>query len=458
MAHFLELPDDILFVILSSLSPEDLLSVQQTCRGMHVLGSADHVWHALQIDLPLDLQSADSGSGTSSHPAALIRQSTIRALRLDQNWHKPKESRIKLTRIPHTDIVDQIQLVGKEHVLTLSRSGNLATFLTLWRTRVAIFSVARIEIPNASKFSASLEDGKLVVASLSSDHYGKGSLRLYDLALDDAEESCQFEEVFCQSLSEPGNAFFDVHVVGRTAISGIAALNGSICYKLLLVDVDSRKFDYFDMPSEGVQSVRFKLYRDFIFMGAIEGARTLTFLQYDVRAMGPCQAPIPIRKHEVCDLSRDSPLTYEYHISTEPTVHGTKYFPVAVQHTPDSANRRAITIYKIPLLPKRATETVQLGPTLWMTRDSTTDVFCLGETGFRAVWLERWWDADEFHFAKAALGPEGPSNDKRVVQPLWPAHLGLPFEPHACHAIYFEEATGRICFSLHTEEVYLMEF
>lgn len=142
---------------------------------MHVLGNADHVWHGLHIDVPLDLQFSDSNPCKMSRSAHLIRQSAVRALRLDQTWRRRGAQPTRLTRIPKTDIVDQLQFIGQDYVLTLSQTGDLATFLTLWGINTTVVPRAvRIEIPRATRFSAILDDGQLVVATLSRNDDGKG--------------------------------------------------------------------------------------------------------------------------------------------------------------------------------------------------------------------------------------------------------------------------------------------
>lgn len=141
----------------------------QTCRGMHVLGSADHVWRSLKFGMPLDLPS-----NLSSHPAHLIQRSAVRALRLDQNWMK-KESNIKrCIHIPHTDLVKHSQFVGQAYIVTLSEAVNRTTFLSLWHIEASASRVARIEVPSSNRFAALLEDEQLVVALTASDAAGNG--------------------------------------------------------------------------------------------------------------------------------------------------------------------------------------------------------------------------------------------------------------------------------------------
>lgn len=81
----------------------------------------------------------------------------------------------------------------------------------------------------------------------------------------------------------------------------------------------------------------------------------------------------------------------------------------------------------------------------------------VGRTGHRMVWLERSWETDAYELMKASF-PESSAYGNRIrVNQLIPPHVALPFELHRCTAIWLEEATGRVCFGLHTGEIYLLE-
>jgi hypothetical protein len=87
---------------------------------------------------------------------------------------------------------------------------------------------------------------------------------------------------------------------------------------------------------------------------------------------------------------------------------------------------------------------------------ASAEIVCLGETGQRAVWLERRWASDEYTLMKAAFSPVG--DEPVIVQPLFARNLALPFELHTCRSLAFEEATGRVCLALHTGELYILQF
>lgn len=87
---------------------------------------------------------------------------------------------------------------------------------------------------------------------------------------------------------------------------------------------------------------------------------------------------------------------------------------------------------------------------------SNVESLCLGRTGRRMLWLERSWETDEYRLMKLTFLPVG-GRDKILSHELIPPHIVLPFELHKCTAMWFEEATCRICFGLHTGELYLLE-
>jgi hypothetical protein len=82
------------------------------------------------------------------------------------------------------------------------------------------------------------------------------------------------------------------------------------------------------------------------------------------------------------------------------------------------------------------------------------EIVCIGKTGFRAIWLDRAWETDEYKLWKATFPP----GEAALVSPLLPPHHPLPFEPHMIASLSFEEATGRTCVGLRTGAVYILEF
>lgn len=284
------------------------------------------------------------------------------------------------------------------------------------------------------------------LSSLTAPH---SSLRIFTLSL--TGDVTEFRELLRRPLADADQVFFEVHLSGRIAAAGVAAFRGSIQYSLLLVNLDTHASHLIDMPCENMRSVRFKLYDDVIVMTAVTNSLRAKLLVscFELQAL---LSGAPLEPMVVHEVGGPWPATFDYYLTTEPTIHGsTRSFPLAVQHS-TSAGTSTVIVYRVPL---SVGPPVKQDYTFNMIRDSSIEILCLGETGKRVVWLERGWDEIEFRFRKAVPPRFGGARD---VEPLWPARVGLPFEPHMCHAMYFEEATGRICFSLNTEDVYIMEF
>jgi len=87
---------------------------------------------------------------------------------------------------------------------------------------------------------------------------------------------------------------------------------------------------------------------------------------------------------------------------------------------------------------------------------ASAEIVCLGETGSRAVWLERRWTGDEYTLMKGTFSPN--RGNPVIVEPLLARHLALPFELRMCQALAFKESTGRVCVAVHSGDLYILEF
>lgn len=87
--------------------------------------------------------------------------------------------------------------------------------------------------------------------------------------------------------------------------------------------------------------------------------------------------------------------------------------------------------------------------------NAVANMVCVGQTGRRAVWMERRWDTDNFRLMKATFHPS--AEEPPVVKNLLPPNVALPFETHTCQSMAFDETTGRLYLGLHTGELYILE-
>lgn len=145
----------------------------------------------------------------------------------------------------------------------------------------------------------------------------------------------------------------------------------------------------------------------------------------------------------------------EFFISPEP-VDDTSLdsFTIMVTHTPFSTmDPGNVNIFRFPIdTTKRDQNFMDWEPayTFPTLSNATMEPTCLGKTGRRAVWLSHQWNVDVFTLMKASFGD--------IVAPLHAADQALPFQPHTCQSLFFEEATGRLFVGVHTGEIYVLEY
>lgn len=150
----------------------------------------------------------------------------------------------------------------------------------------------------------------------------------------------------------------------------------------------------------------------------------------------------------------------EIYISREPVyrTHLTS-FTVMAAYSPFSATHDGIAnIYRFPVDTSARNLTFSdYKPSITFNTPANVSLepTCLGKTGMRTVWLSHQWNSDDYQLMKGSF----PINSsKTMVAPLSPLHLALPFEPHTCRSLYFEEATGKVWISVHTGDIFVLQF
>lgn len=121
----------------------------------------------MDAKLPLDI---DPEADILSLPGPELQRSTIRALRLEHNWRRNSSRLNGITRINHGDIIDQMQFIGSEWLVTLSRDSRSA-FISVWYVGrpTKAHRIAFLDVPLAMSFSASLQNAgsQAIVAVIS---------------------------------------------------------------------------------------------------------------------------------------------------------------------------------------------------------------------------------------------------------------------------------------------------
>ncbi|KAG1741250.1 hypothetical protein EDB19DRAFT_717031 [Suillus lakei] len=131
-----DLPQDVLIVIFLCLPVEDILFLRQTCRALHVIGSADYVWRksVISFDLPLDLPGDAVVASLSNNE---LRDAVVNALKLDRKWRDPNIYPRKASCIiSRCDaFVDALQILpGGKWLITFQVEQSLSrtTIMSLW--------------------------------------------------------------------------------------------------------------------------------------------------------------------------------------------------------------------------------------------------------------------------------------------------------------------------------------
>ena len=163
----------------------------------------------------------------------------------------------------------------------------------------------------------------------------------------------------------------------------------------------------------------------------------------------------------IVDYETPTTQNLEMYLSPEPSSPSLlETLTLLVAHSPFSTMENGtINVYHFPIdLSKRNLQFTDWRPThTFRTPPNVTlESICLGKTGYRAVWLSHQWNLDDYTLVKASFPKAGKMGP--VVVPLQPPDQVLPFEPHACRSLYFEEASGRLFVAIHTGEMYILEF
>ncbi|KAJ6505981.1 hypothetical protein DFH09DRAFT_1200777 [Mycena vulgaris] len=472
-AFLLHLPEDILLNILLLLRAEDILIVSQTCRVLHEFTlNSDYIWHQLthNFDLPLDIEPYVDRSNL---PGPTLQRIVTRALRVDRNWRRVNPRIKKLTRLVGVENVCQMQFIGS-HWLVILRRLPTAASLAVWRvadTKHA-YRAAILDIPASSvplKFSATMQKGcrEVLIAFISST--GTGTLlSAYSLFL-----KSQMDDDFgvppprgicsIHRLESEGQ-FYEVKTCNQIIAVGIPKFINHIfspaAYRILFINTLTSGQFLVDpnLPDQFAQ-LHFKLYPRQLVLAGVRNQSTLVVRTHDLpEVILLNRAPkLPVLVTLAApNAEYETPIAdLDYELSADST-HNISHISSIAFH---SLLRRAEDyIFHFPL--DRVRQSGSRKPSFiypFNTHASSSAVIvCLGESGRRAVWLERRWTSDEYTLMKGIFSPKG---DKPVViEPLLARNLALPFELHMCQCLAFDESTGRVCLALHTGELCMLEF
>ncbi|KAF7327747.1 F-box domain-containing protein [Mycena kentingensis (nom. inval.)] len=436
----LALPLDILHTIAVELDAPSILNLAQTCRVLHAyVLTADYIWHRLHNSNPLPL-NIEPYADVAQMPAAACKAATCHALRVDQNWRRVNPSIRQMTRIPDMDNVSQMQLIGSSLLVVLRR---FPASISIWRvTHKRAQRVAFLDLPDASvplKFAATIQNDEVLVALISAMKSG-AQLTAYSVALsDETSFSPAALKQACNIVSKD-SVFYEVHVYAHLIAVGIHSTTNP---RIMLVNALTRAQCTMNphLP-EGVTQLHLKLVGGATCQLVLTGIlnQSLLIRVHDLPEDGVNDLASP------CTEYRSPVITdfADYTLCVDST-HPFKQISALSFHTLTS---RAPDDYYLRF-PKEKACIVHRFAT---HTSASAEIVCLGETGTRAVWLERRWANDQYTLMKAVFGAEEWS-----VQPLLGRHLALPFELEKCQCLAFDEATGQVSIAFH-REIYVLGF
>ncbi|CAA7266846.1 unnamed protein product [Cyclocybe aegerita] len=478
-----ELPYDIILLICINLEPKGFLAFIQTCRVLHAFASSDYVWHHISHNLPLDIRS-----GELAHiPGPVIKQSVIRALQLSRNWERKVSTIRRITRIHSRNTVIHMQPLDNRWLVTLSRSPASSIHLSVWRLEEAAGAsvtptcIALFEPLHAFKFAASLQDdGDSVLISVlgaSPTHKGR-LLTVYHLNLKGRIESgsqngtpylmnnwvVENPGVFYYSeIAGPIVAAAVVHVSQAAHSHQIVVLNTRTNVTVLIDSPSLSKFD--------CGRLQFRIYSEFIALVGVYNEQLkvqVRELPMNILSGEPIShlsptdlIPVEDWKSSVVDYDTPRDRNLEIYTTAEPLYQTSlESISVMVAHSPFSTMQRGkVNVFHFPVdTSKRDQRFSNWEPDYTFTTppNVTLEPTCLGKTGRRAVWLEHQWNTDDFRLMKGSFIPTGDAPPHAVL--LRPAEMALPFEPHTCRSLAFEESSGRVWIGVHTGDIYILEF
>lgn len=217
--------------------------------------------------------------------------------------------------------------------------------------------------------------------------------------------------------------------------------------------------------------MRFKLYSSFIIIAGIYQQRIkvhvrelpgVIFSPTTVTNAMDEDAPSEDWGASIADYETDPIKAAELHISPEPlyTSSPITSFTVVATYSPFSSMEHGLTnVYHFPINTSSRNVAFTSWPfalSFFTPSNATLDPMCLGKTGLRALWLSHQWNTDGYKLMRASF-PVVVGSDA-VVAPLQAPDIALPFEPHTCRSLYFEEATGKVWVGIHTGEIFVLQF
>ncbi|KAJ3734326.1 hypothetical protein DFJ43DRAFT_1152521 [Lentinula guzmanii] len=471
----LSLPDDILITILVALNAQDLISISLTCRALYVFcASTDYIWHTIDIDFPLNL----SHQAIADISPAQLQKHCVDGLRVEYNWRKNPPSLKTLSRIEHGGIVDQIQYLAPQWLVSMARvstSLGPTCVLSIWDCNISgdVKRIERISLEprGLSKFSATLSEDRTHVLIVIFGSPRAEILRVYHIPLQTDYNADPNKYITSRLMAnDVAESVFEADICGEIVSCLIARFDmGQPVYQLLFLDAKSGRHLRInvDVPPPFTK-LQVRLFPDsFLLLSGVEGPQNLVLRIYDTTSI------LKGLKHSNSDFSasRQSLGTPCAKYSSSALGSRSQEYKLSASHLstvaalifPSGTSNRFV---RFPVhsdnegVTRFGHQSELQSHTFHKPRNVETypEFISLGHRGQRAVWLERKWDEESdrirFNLMKGSF-PSDHSGDVDVG-PLLREHIALPFVVDTCQSMAFDEATGRIFLGLYTGEIYVL--
>ncbi|KAF5367373.1 hypothetical protein D9758_003732 [Tetrapyrgos nigripes] len=485
----LKLPDDILISIFIFLLVQDILHLQLTCRALHRFCRNDYIWHNIRFDLPLDIPPYIDPNALSGIE---LRRLCVQALRVEHNWRAPTSCVKSMHRVYHGDIVFQTMFLGG-WLLTLSRDSTARTcVLSAWNVHDPSNAKRErsilLENTQKARFSAALsnDDIELSIAVYgTSNRTDKEPIKIYRVPLYGDFPPTSYAQPKCALLKENvDGTIYGISIHGEILGAIVAKLVDTFSpptYRIVFLNIRTGTHVLVDRPGHANHlgapqlqafstQLRLRVFEDyFVLAGTGTGtdSRLLGFQIYDI-------SPILEKMDSICSeqkvVSLGEPLVqyfplsipfhgYEHHISGLTTGSYLRFITSLCFPPPSTSSFGHVVHFPLPPAGRPEMEhcpETSIVKHKFPTSGASWDAQLveIGQTGRRAVWLQRHLETDQFVFMRATF----PLNQEPLVGSLLPSHMVFPFEAHTCQSISLDEATGRVCLAFHTGELYLLQF
>ncbi|KIY43992.1 hypothetical protein FISHEDRAFT_77911 [Fistulina hepatica ATCC 64428] len=492
----LDLPEDLLIIICSQVEPQDLLSLKQTCRAFLSMASQDYVWHNVTMQIPLQLHGGVHWNKLSGPD---IQRLYVSAARLEHNWNASEPSIRRLLCLKHEHLPFRMQFVSDQWFIALYRSPQ-CTHLSLWFIGQSEASEGcrryfHLNVPGATNFSATTMGTNCLVAIFGFRSNQSGYVDVYRMPLStgvDPIDLAPNTPSLCFHFETQMNqgTFSQVHMRGHILALALARFeNGSpyASYKLMFINVRTGN----QLTVDSGLPENFDLKNVFLYP-AVPRFITLLGMDYSEASCASIHVhSLPVSISDDCQFRLLEQVSLKAETGTlgarvahyKLTMPAPRFYLHVASDVECSPVRNAISVIffrdgiprpggvavRIPL----PTVAAQAG-TIDAVIDTSArapqsnitirpfrlqpfvngDIVAVGLSNRRAVWLERNWDADTYRLVRASF-----SDAKcALIQPIVPPHLSLPFEPHTCYSLTFDEASGRVAMGIHTGQIYILQF